>query len=99
MAIGFTKYRIIIERIEAEVHKILCEMNVKTPWFSLYKDFARQCYQTLKKYHNKDNEKLAQSLKELVRRWQKEGLKEDVLLKLKDKVIAIFTELKMKKLV
>ncbi len=99
MAIGFTKYRIIIERIEAEVHKLLCEMEVQTPWFALYKDFSRQCYQALKKYHNKDTEKLAQSLKKLNSRWQNEGLKQDVLLKLNDRVVAIFTDLKMKRLV
>lgn len=99
MAIGFTKYRIIIERIEAEVHKLLCELEVPTPWFTLYKDFARQCYQVLKKYYNKDIKKLTQSLNELVTRWQKEGLKEDILMKLKDKIIFTFTELKIKKLV
>ena len=31
MAIGFTKYRIRMERIEAEVHKVLCELGVPTP--------------------------------------------------------------------
>ncbi len=99
MAIGFTKYRIIIERIEADVHKLLCELEVPTSWFTLYKDFARQCYQELKKYYNKDIKKLTQSLDELVTRWQKEGLKEDILMKLKDKIIFTFTELKIKKLV
>ena len=54
MAIGFTKYRIIIERIEAEVHKLLCDLGVKTPWFALYKDFARECYHALKKNYGKN---------------------------------------------
>jgi transcriptional regulator with XRE-family HTH domain len=96
MAIGFTKYRIRIEQIEAEVHKLLCELGVKTPWFSLYKDFTRQCYQTLKKYYGKDQEKLAKSLTELVQRWQKEGLEEKVLLKVKDKVISVFGDMRRK---
>ena len=96
MAIGFTKYRIRIEQIEAEVHKLLCELGVKTPWFSLYKDFTRQCYQTLKKYLGKDQEKLAKSLAELVQRWQKEGLEETVLLKVKDKVISVFGDMRRK---
>jgi hypothetical protein len=58
--------------------------------FSLYKDFCRQGFQALKKYYGKDPEKLAQTFNELVRRWHKEGLDEVVLLKLKDKIIAVF---------
>jgi len=96
MAIGFTKYRIRIEQIEAEVHKLLCELGVKTPWFTLYKDFARQCYQTLKKYYIKDQEKLAKTITELVQRWQKEGLEEKVLLKVKDKIISVFGDMRRK---
>ena len=96
MAIGFTKYRIRIEKIEAEVHKLLCELGVKTHWFTLYKDFARQCYQTLKKYYIKDQGKLTTSLTELVQRWQKEGLEEKILLKVKDKVISVFGDMRRK---
>ena len=94
MAIGFTKYRIRIEQIEAEVHKLLCELGVETPWFTLYKDFARQCYQSLKKYYGKDMEKSNQKFNELITRWKKEGLKETVLLKLKEKVILTFTRIR-----
>jgi hypothetical protein len=96
MAIGFTKYRIIIERFEAEAHKLLCELGVPTPWFSLYKDFVRECYRTLKKNYGKEPEKLNNVLSALVLRWQKEGLEEDVLLKLKDKVVSAFYSLKLR---
>jgi transcriptional regulator with XRE-family HTH domain len=96
MALGFTKYRIRIEQIEAEVHKLLCELGVKTPWFTLYKDFARQCYQALKKYYIKDQGKLTKNLTELVQRWQKQGLEEKVLLKVKDKVISVFGDMRRK---
>ncbi len=99
MAIGFTKYRIRIERIEAEVHKLLCELGVKTPWFTLYKDFTRQSYQALKRYYARAPDKLNTVLKDLINHWQKEGLKQEVLLKLKDKIISTFTEMRMKKLV
>jgi hypothetical protein len=44
MAIGFTKYRIRIERIEAEVHKLLCDLAVPTSWFASSKAFARECH-------------------------------------------------------
>jgi transcriptional regulator with XRE-family HTH domain len=87
MAIGFTKYRIKIERIEAEVHKVLCELGVGTTWFALYKDFARECYRSLKRYYGK--EMLSEKLKEIIRRWVKEGLKEDVLLKVKEATIKV----------
>ncbi len=99
MAIGFTKYRIRIEQIEAEAHRLLCELGVKTTWFTLYKDFSRQCYQVLKKYYGKDQEKLTKQLEGLVNRWVKDGLVQRVLLKLKDKIISIFGAMRMKGLV
>lgn len=96
MAIGFTNYRIIIERIEAEVHSVLCELGVKTAWFSLYHDFARQCYVAMRKYFGKDHEKLVDSFTGLVQRWQKEGLEEKVLLKVKDTVFTVFGDMRRK---
>ncbi|MDH5186679.1 MAG: hypothetical protein OEW70_06390, partial [candidate division WOR-3 bacterium] len=35
-------------------------------------------------------ETLEQSLNKIISRWKKEGLKEDVLLKLKDKIISVY---------
>jgi len=96
MAIGFTKYRIRIERIEAEVHKLLCELGIPTPWFSLYKGFGRECYKALKKYFGRNQELLNKALTDIVRKWIKEGLKEDVLLKLKEKVVSVFRDLRLK---
>jgi hypothetical protein len=87
MAIGFTKYRIKIERIEAEVHKVLCELGVPSSWFVLYKDFARECYRAFKQYWGKPI--LNQKLTEIITRWVKEGLKENVLLKVKDATIKV----------
>jgi transcriptional regulator with XRE-family HTH domain len=87
MAIGFTKYRVKIERIEAAVHKVLCELGIQPPWFALYKDFARECYRALKRYYGK--EILSEKLQEIIRRWVKEGLKEDVLLKVKGATIKV----------
>ena len=89
MAIGFTKYRIRIEKIEAEVHKLLCDLGVATPLFLLYKDFSRECYRALKRYYGK--EILSDKFQAIIRRWVKEGLKEDVLLKVKDATIKVFT--------
>jgi len=85
MAIGFTRYRIRIERIEAEVHKVLCELGIQPRWFALYKDFARECYRAFKRYWMKPI--LNQKLTEIINRWVKEGLKEDVLLKVKETTI------------
>jgi DNA-binding XRE family transcriptional regulator len=90
MAIGFTKYRIRIEKIEAEVHKLLCELSVPTPWFALYKGFTRECYRVLKKYYGKNQDLLNKTLTDIIERWKREGLKDDVLLKLKDKIISVF---------
>jgi transcriptional regulator with XRE-family HTH domain len=90
MAIGFTKYRIRIEKIEAETHKLLCDLSVPTPWFALYKAFARECTRALKKYYGKNPELLNKNLTVIIERWQIEGLKKDVLTKLKDKIISVF---------
>jgi len=103
MAIGLTEYRIIIERIEAEAHKLLCELSIPAPWFSLYKGFVRECYKALKKYYGRNQGLLNKSalggLTDIVRKWVKEGLKEDVLLKLQENVISVYNNLRMKGIV
>jgi transcriptional regulator with XRE-family HTH domain len=96
MAIGFTKYRIMIERIEAGVHKLLCELGVPSPWFLSYKTFTRECVKVLRKYYLKNPEMLKKSLAQIIERWQKEGLKDDVLLKLKDKIISVFRTIRLR---
>jgi transcriptional regulator with XRE-family HTH domain len=90
MAIGFTKYRMRMERIEAEVHKLLCELGVQASMgkFALYKDFARECYGILKRYYGKES--LAEKFQPIIKRWVKEGLEEDVLLKVRDVTIRVF---------
>ena len=90
MAIGFTRYRIRMERIESAVHKLLCELGVDSGMgrFALYKDFARECYGILKRYYGK--EPLAEKLQAITKRWVKEGLQEDVLLKVRDVTFKAF---------
>jgi transcriptional regulator with XRE-family HTH domain len=94
MAIGFTKYRIRIEKIEAETHRLLCDLAVPTSWFASYKAFARECYRALKKYYGPNQELLNKKLNEIIERWKKEGLKQDVLLKLKDRIIFVFGKMR-----
>jgi transcriptional regulator with XRE-family HTH domain len=97
MAIGFSKYRIRIEKLETEVHGLLCDLAVPTSWFASYKAFTRECYRVLKKYYGKTtSEKLNEMLNKIVARWQKEGLKEDVLHKLREKIISVFISLQLK---
>ena len=99
MAIGFTKYRIRIEKIETEVHKLLCDLAAPTSWFALYKAFARECYRALKKYFGKNQVLLNKTINEIINHWKQEGFKEDMLLKLKDKIVSVFAGLKMKGMV
>jgi len=96
MAIGFTKYRIAIEKLEAEAHKILCDLGVPPPWFSSYKAFVRQLFKTLKKYYGKDQELLNKNLLGIIERWKKEGLKEEILIKLKEKITSVFGLMKLR---
>ncbi|MDH5683876.1 MAG: hypothetical protein OEZ20_05375, partial [candidate division WOR-3 bacterium] len=56
-----------------------------------------------KKYYGKaftppqeSKEKLEQSLNKIISKWQKEGLKQDVLLKLKEKIVSVFFALRLK---
>jgi transcriptional regulator with XRE-family HTH domain len=90
MAVGFTRYRMRMERIEAEVHKVLCELGVQSSMgkFALYKDFARECYGILKRYYG--IEPLGEKFQPIIKRWVKEGLQEDVLLKVRDLTIKVF---------
>jgi hypothetical protein len=105
MAIGFTKYRIIIERIEAEAHQLLCERAVPSSWFSLYKDFVRECYKVFKKYYGKNRLALSsteikqrndQALAKIEQQWLKRGLKKEVLIKLKERTRSVFRTLRSK---
>jgi transcriptional regulator with XRE-family HTH domain len=105
MAIGFTQYRIRIEKIEAEAHRLLCDLGVPTSWFSLYKDFVRECYRVYKQYYPKmfaepvkkaSGETLEMTLNKLIEKWVKRGLKEDILMKLKTRILGVFTSMRMK---
>jgi transcriptional regulator with XRE-family HTH domain len=94
MAIGFTKYRMRIERIEAEVHKLLCELAVPTPWFSLYKDYTRASVKVLKKYYGKNPEALRKAFMAIEQRWLKEGLNQEILIKLRERIVSTFENLR-----
>ena len=92
MAIGFTRYRIRMERIEAEVHRLLCELGVQSSMgrFALYKDVARECYGALKKYYGRNPDLLNKTIDEIIQRWLKEGLKEEILQKVKEKTFSVY---------
>jgi transcriptional regulator with XRE-family HTH domain len=90
MSVEFAKYRIKIEKIESEVHKLLCDFAPGTFYFPFYKDCARAFYSALVKYYGKAPKKLDQKLTEIVKLGVKNGLKENILLKIKEKVISVF---------
>jgi hypothetical protein len=39
---------------------------------------------------------LEQTLNKFIQKWVKEGLKEDILLKLKTRILSVFTSMRMK---
>jgi transcriptional regulator with XRE-family HTH domain len=96
-AVKFGKYRLIIEPLEAEVQKKLGELNVPIAHNQAYKDFTRECFSALKKYYHKDQLLLTQRFAEIMKSWQAQGLKEEVLLIIKDIVIAHFEPAKQGK--
>ncbi len=85
---------IAIEKLEA--HKLLCELGILPPWFASYKAFVRQSLKVLKKHYGKNQDLLNKNLSEIVEQWKKEGLKEEVLLKLKEKIIAVFAIMRLR---
>ncbi len=94
MAIGFTKYRNLIEPIEAEAHKLLGELAVPTTWFSLYKDYTRECVKALRKHYGKNPESLQKDLPLIDWKWLDRGLNQTILIKLKERVISVYEKLK-----
>jgi hypothetical protein len=93
MVIGFLKYRVMIEQVEAEVHKLLNELHVPFSLYHAYKDFARQCFSNLKKLYFIDQLLLSQRFAESIKAWQEMKLDENVLEKVKETTIKQFQEL------
>ena len=96
MGTGFLRYRVKIEPIETKVQKLLGELNVPIAYNQAYKDFVRECYSALKKCYHKDPLLLTQRFAEIMKNWQKQGLQEEILLTIKDLIIAHFAPMKIK---
>ncbi len=88
MAKEFARYRMNIEKIEAAVHKILCDFAPGPHTFPFYKDCARAFFSALVKYYGKDQKKLNQKLSEIINYAVSNGLRKEILLKIKAKVLA-----------
>jgi len=95
MVTGFLKYRVIIEQIESEVHKLLNELQTKEVFYLAYKDYARECYKYLKKWLGKDETILQQKFNEASITWQRMGLNQEVLEKIKETVIRTYKKLQL----
>lgn len=93
MVIGFLKYRVMIEQVETEVHKLLNELQVPYSLYHGYKDFARECFSNLKKLYFKDQSLLSQRFAQSIRGWKEAKLDENVLLKVKEVTINEFKNL------
>ncbi len=98
MVVGFLKYRMMIEQVENEVHKLLNELQVPLVYYQGYKDFTRQCFANLKKLYYNDQSLLSQRFKESIEMWQRMKLDENVLHKVKEITIKEFTMLFPKEL-
>jgi len=93
LAIGFLKYRVVIEQIELAVHQLLNDLQVKEVLYLAYKDYARACYSVLKKYYHKDQTLLSRRLTEITRSFKTKGLDEEVMEKVKETVSIDYTRL------
>jgi hypothetical protein len=97
MAGEFLKYRVKIEPIEAIVQKKLGELNVPIILNQAYKNFMRECYKAIKKYHKIKPLLLIQRFAELMRTYKAQELKEDVLLQIREMIMSKFQPAEEKK--
>lgn len=81
----FIHYRIKIEPIEQAVQQLLGTLKTPIVYNQAYKDYARACLKTLKKYHLKDPLVLKQHLNEIKNWWLMNKLNSEVL----DKVLEV----------
>jgi len=97
MAVKYLRSRVKIEPIQAKVSKLLGEHNLAdTVWYNSYMNFARECFGKIRKYYIKDPLLLKQQLAEIMKSWQAQGLKEEVLLTIKDIITVHFAPIKIK---
>jgi transcriptional regulator with XRE-family HTH domain len=96
MAIGFLKYREMIEQVEAEVHQLLNDLQVPLSLYTGYKDFARECFSHLRKLYFKDQLLLSQRFAQSIRGWREAKLDENVLNQVKEITIKEFKDLVIK---
>jgi transcriptional regulator with XRE-family HTH domain len=96
LAKGFLKYRVIIEQVEFEVHKLLNDLQIKEIFYMAYKDYARACYSVLNKYSDKDPMLLKHKFDSIMEKWAEKGLDEEVMGKIKIVVIRVFKEISVR---
>jgi hypothetical protein len=96
LAKGFFKYRVIIEQVEFEVHKLLNDLQVKEIFYMAYKDYSRSCYSVLNKYSDKDPMLLKHKFDAITEKWRDKGLDEEVTEKIKRVVIKVFKEISVR---
>jgi hypothetical protein len=94
MTLKLAHYRIPIEKIEEEVHKVLCEFAPGPMAFIFYKDCARASYSALVKYYGKDQKKLDDKLAKIVKKGVEKGLKENILSRVIQTTVKTFESLK-----
>lgn len=85
MALGFLKHRVIIEQIEQEITSLLANTQEPAIVNQFYKAFARECYRILKKHS--DASRANQKINQTTEKWIKQGLKKELLAKVKEKLI------------
>jgi len=72
-----------------------CE-DYLVPGYRCGVNFARECFGKIRKYYVKDPLLLKQQLAKTIRAWLKSGLKQEILEKIKETVIAHFEPIKIK---
>ncbi len=84
--------RVKLEPIGAKVSKLLTEYNLTNHVsYNSYRNFARECYSKIRKYHIKKPLLLKQHLADIKRAWLEAGLNPEIMEKIKETILRFFT--------
>lgn len=93
MAVKYLRSRVKLEPVETEVSKLLAEHNLTdNVLYNSYMNFGRECYSKINKFHIKNPLLLKQHLTEITRAWLRSGLKPEIMEKIKETILKIFSK-------
>ncbi|MCX8015633.1 MAG: helix-turn-helix domain-containing protein [candidate division WOR-3 bacterium] len=90
MAEKYLQARIKLAEVESAVSKILAQdIAPDNVWFNSYMNYARECYRYIRRLKQKNPSLLKQHLKQITDAWLRNGLKLEIMEKIKETVLKL----------